>query len=211
MAGPPKKRAQAEKQNAGSSESQQSSRDAGYDATKRSSPASIPRLDGNRDPGVPDRGAAINYSKLTDLKNISEFMGIAGWCVARGVSTPHHSPSLISPHRSVPSAVSCGRPTSKRLQTPTQAASFARRYAIVYKSSAHPLFLASASITLQLLLSYHLSILYILSSQCLTSSPKTCLSSVIGMSILIPNSSSRSHQAFLSGLRSSTRSAKSVR
>jgi hypothetical protein len=99
MAGPPKKRAQAEKQNAGSSESQQSSRDAGYDATKRSSPASIPRLDGNRDPGVPDRGAAINYSKLTDLKNISEFMGIAGWCVARGVSTP--TTLLPSSHRTV--------------------------------------------------------------------------------------------------------------
>jgi len=90
MAGPAKKRAQAEKKASGSSDTQQSSRGSAgrRDATQRSSPTSIPRLDGNRDPpekafGVPP----IDYSQPKDLKNLSDFLGMGGWYVARGVSS----------------------------------------------------------------------------------------------------------------------------
>jgi len=80
MAGPAKKRAQAEKKPEGSSNGSSS---ASRDPTQRSVPKSIPRLDGNRDPGV---GGVLDYTKPTDLKNISEFLGLAGWYQARGVS-----------------------------------------------------------------------------------------------------------------------------
>lgn len=100
MAGPAKKRAQAEKTTSSSSDTQQSSReDAGR--TQRSTPKSIPRLDGNKDPAVshadPNR-APIDYSRANDLKNISDFLGMAGWYVARGVR-PNFFLSPL-PHRS---------------------------------------------------------------------------------------------------------------
>jgi eukaryotic translation initiation factor 2C len=75
MGAPAKKRAQAEKQPQGSSKGSSS---ASRDPTQRS----IPRLDGNRDPAV----APTEYTRPTDLKNISEFLGLAGWYAARGVS-----------------------------------------------------------------------------------------------------------------------------
>jgi eukaryotic translation initiation factor 2C len=80
MAGATKHRAQAEKKPQGSS---QSSSSASRDPTQRST-KSIPRLDGNRDPSAL---APIDYTRPTDLKNISEFLGIGGWYAARGVST----------------------------------------------------------------------------------------------------------------------------
>jgi eukaryotic translation initiation factor 2C len=80
MAGPAKKRAVAEKQSNGSSNS--SSSDS-RDPTQRSE-KSIPRLDGNRDPNIP---CAADYSDPRDLKNISDFLGLGGWYTARGVST----------------------------------------------------------------------------------------------------------------------------
>lgn len=96
MAGPPKRRAQAEKDpqqdssNGSSSESR--------DNTQRSDPKSIPRLDGNRDPGI--KVPAIEYTRPTDLKNISDFLGLAGWYTARGVSTnvllPHYACTCTS-------------------------------------------------------------------------------------------------------------------
>jgi eukaryotic translation initiation factor 2C len=81
MGGPGKRRAQAEKQqNSSSGDSSSPSRDP----TQRSTPKSIPRLDGNKDP-VAGR-IPIEYSKPTDLKNISEALGLGGWYAARGVS-----------------------------------------------------------------------------------------------------------------------------
>jgi eukaryotic translation initiation factor 2C len=80
MAGATKHRAQAEKKPQGSS---QGSSSASRDPTQRST-KSIPRLDGNRDPSAL---APIDYTRPTDLKNISEFLGIGGWYAARGVST----------------------------------------------------------------------------------------------------------------------------
>jgi hypothetical protein len=80
MAGPPQNRAQAEKPPQGSS---QGSSSASRDPTQRSL-KSIPSVDGNRDPGAL---APIEYTVPTDLKNISEFLGLAGWYAARGVST----------------------------------------------------------------------------------------------------------------------------
>jgi eukaryotic translation initiation factor 2C len=80
MAGAAKKRAQAEKQsNCSSNGSSSESRDP----TQRSAPKSIPRLDGNRDPNLK---IAVDYAVPTDLKNISDFLGLAGWYTARGVS-----------------------------------------------------------------------------------------------------------------------------
>ena len=81
MAGPAKKRAQAEKQSNGSSNGSSSQ---SRDPTQRSAPKSIPRLDGNRDPNV---RAPVEYTDPRDLKNISDFLGMAGWYQARGVST----------------------------------------------------------------------------------------------------------------------------
>ena len=80
MAGPAKKRAQAEKQSNGSSNGSSSQ---SRDPTQRSAPKSIPR-DGNRDPNV---RAPVEYTDPRDLKNISDFLGMAGWYQARGVST----------------------------------------------------------------------------------------------------------------------------
>ena len=80
MAGPAKKRAEAEKQPSGSSGGSSGSRDP----TQRSMTKSIPRLDGNRDPSTL---RPIDYAQAKDLKNLSEFLGMAGWYAARGVST----------------------------------------------------------------------------------------------------------------------------
>jgi hypothetical protein len=92
MAGPPnpaKKRAEAAKKSNGSSNGSSS---ASQDPTQRSSPKSIPRLDGNRDPTL---GGVLDYTRPTDLKNISDFLGLAGWYTARGVST-NTLPSLFT-------------------------------------------------------------------------------------------------------------------
>jgi eukaryotic translation initiation factor 2C len=80
MAGPAKRRAQADRQPQGSSNGSSS---ASHDPTQRSVPKSIPRFDGNRDPTA----GVLEYTRPTDLKNISEFLGLAGWYAARGVST----------------------------------------------------------------------------------------------------------------------------
>jgi eukaryotic translation initiation factor 2C len=82
MARPPKNqnRPQAGKQPQGSS---QGSSSASRDPTQRSL-KSIPHVDGNRDPSLP---VPADYTRPTDLKNISEFLGIGGWYAARGVST----------------------------------------------------------------------------------------------------------------------------
>jgi hypothetical protein len=101
MAGAPKNRAQAEKPPQGSS---QGSSSASRDPTQRSL-KSIPRLDGNRDPGPL---APIEYTVPTDLKNISEFLGLAGWYAARGVSTnallsqPAYTCTIPSKHPQLP-------------------------------------------------------------------------------------------------------------
>lgn len=87
MAGPnnAKKRAQADKKSSGNGNgSSNGSSSASRDPTQRSEPKSIPRLDGNRDPTL---NGVLDYTKPTDLKNISDFLGTAGWYAARGVST----------------------------------------------------------------------------------------------------------------------------
>lgn len=112
MGGPPKRRAQAEKKSSGSSGDSSS---ASRDPTQRSTPKSIPRLDGNRDPLIsgPHR-VPTEYSKVTDLKNISEFLGLAGWYTARGVSTNGSLSFLCHAARHFPSQpASC-----MSLQTP---------------------------------------------------------------------------------------------
>ena len=81
MGRPAKRNATVEKKPSGSSSGSSS---ASRDPTQRSAPKSIPRLDGNRDPHV---NGVLDYTRPTDLKNISEFLGIAGWYTARGVST----------------------------------------------------------------------------------------------------------------------------
>ncbi|CAO2656388.1 Nn.00g051910.m01.CDS01 [Neocucurbitaria sp. VM-36] len=85
MARPAKKHAQQEKQPKGSSEGSSS---GSRDPTQRSTGKSIPRLDGNRDPN----SNAVDHAKPTDLKNISEFLGIAGWYTARGITIPSALP-----------------------------------------------------------------------------------------------------------------------
>ncbi|KAF2871011.1 eukaryotic translation initiation factor 2C 2 [Massariosphaeria phaeospora] len=98
MAGASKRRAQAEKQAAASSASQDSS-SAAQD-TQRSTPKSIPRLDGNKDPmpgpvkvANKNRAAPVDYFKPNDLKNISDFLGLAGWYTARGYTIPDSLPA----------------------------------------------------------------------------------------------------------------------
>ncbi|KAA8613409.1 eukaryotic translation initiation factor 2C 2 [Pyrenophora tritici-repentis] len=85
MAGPPKPRMQAEKQpNSSSDGSSSASRNPQRSMTK-----SIPRLDGNRDPSTK---IAIDYTQPNDLKNLSEFLGMAGWYAARGMKIPESLP-----------------------------------------------------------------------------------------------------------------------
>jgi eukaryotic translation initiation factor 2C len=88
MAGPAKKRAQAEKKSNGSSEEHKSSRDSGREETpQRSTPKSLPRLDGNRDPQTRDLATlSRNPADYANLRNISDALGMAGWYIARGVS-----------------------------------------------------------------------------------------------------------------------------
>jgi hypothetical protein len=97
MAGPAKKRAQAEKKSSGSSDTQSSSNDR----TQRSSPKAIAPLDGNMDPDAPRAVTQVagrvpaDYTNAKDLKNISDFLGMAGWYTARGVSLLLFRPSPV--------------------------------------------------------------------------------------------------------------------
>ncbi|KAF1950228.1 eukaryotic translation initiation factor 2C 2 [Byssothecium circinans] len=79
-----KRRAAAEKKQGTSSSGDSSSNSR--NPTTNSQEKAIPRLDGNRDPtaALPP----VEYSKPTDLKNISEFLGLGGWYVARGEKAP---------------------------------------------------------------------------------------------------------------------------
>ncbi len=79
MGRPTKTVADRERQSKGSS---QGSSSESRHQTGRSTPKSIPRLDGNRDPTI----NATDYTDPRDLKNLSEFLGAAGWYAARGVS-----------------------------------------------------------------------------------------------------------------------------
>lgn len=68
---------------------------SGGSSSGRSAPASIPRLDGNRDPAVTrESGTAMGNCNEKDVKNVSEYLGLTGWYKARGVSINrafHHS------------------------------------------------------------------------------------------------------------------------
>jgi eukaryotic translation initiation factor 2C len=90
MAGPSKRRAREQKP--GASTSGDSST-----ASHGKTASSIPRVDGNRDPGAEsDRRIPIDYSAPNSLKNISEALGLAGWYTARGVSAniSYHFPYI---------------------------------------------------------------------------------------------------------------------
>lgn len=83
MGGPSKRRAQIENKSPSSS----------GESSGQSVNRAIPPLDGNRDPeGAGNRRNPIDYSKPTDLKNISEALGLAGWVMARGVTPNESSP-----------------------------------------------------------------------------------------------------------------------
>lgn len=92
MAGPAKKRAAREKTH-GSSEERSSGDSGQHESTQRSSPQSLLRFDGNRDP----EEETISYSNrapMTRDPNASEViadprrldLGMLGWATARGVS-----------------------------------------------------------------------------------------------------------------------------
>lgn len=83
MAGPSKQRNQkGEKQ-----QQKQQNQAHSTDNSSGSLPTgrSIDRYDGNRDPDGHGVGV-MEYTRLNDLKNLSDFLGFAGWCAARGVS-----------------------------------------------------------------------------------------------------------------------------
>jgi len=88
MAGPAKKRAQAEKKSNVSSEEHKSSHNSGREETpQRSTPKSLPHFDGNRDPQTMDLATlSQNSADYANLRNISDALGMAGWYIARGVS-----------------------------------------------------------------------------------------------------------------------------
>ncbi|KAJ4348243.1 Protein argonaute [Didymosphaeria variabile] len=109
MGGPSKRRAQDEKK---SSSSSGNSSGRSRDATERSVPKSIPRLDGNRDPVTVGTGSnAVDYSRPQDLKNISEALGYAGWCIARGLEIPGELPRRPAKFNAV------GKPVNVMLNT----------------------------------------------------------------------------------------------
>ncbi|KAF2263506.1 Piwi-domain-containing protein [Lojkania enalia] len=117
MAGPAKKRAVIEKQSSGSSDGKASS---GHDgATQRSSPKSIPRLDGNRDPTIGRGIAPIEYSRTNDLKNISEFLGMKGWYAARGLQLPDSLPARPAQFNNLGKECTLTLNTFNVLQAPT--------------------------------------------------------------------------------------------
>ncbi|CAI6339047.1 unnamed protein product [Periconia digitata] len=82
MGGAGKRRAHVEQQ---SSSTGGSSR-----ASTARTPKSISRLDGNRDPD--SYRAPIEYSNEKDLKNLSDFLGLKGWYIARGKPLPQNLP-----------------------------------------------------------------------------------------------------------------------
>jgi len=85
MAGPAKNRTQQQKQ-----QQQQAARSSDNSSSSRHQPTqrSINKFDGNKDPiGHGASLKPIDYTRPNDLKNLSEFLGMAGWAAARGVST----------------------------------------------------------------------------------------------------------------------------
>ena len=90
MAGPAKQRAQKEKQQQQATRSSNDS-SASRDPTQRS----INKYDGNKDPHGHGAGV-LEYTRLNDLKNLSEFLGMAGWYTARGVSANALSQSIYA-------------------------------------------------------------------------------------------------------------------
>ncbi len=82
MAGPAKHRAQKEKQQQQQQARSSDNSSASHGPTQRS----INKFDGNKDPHGHGQGVT-DYTRPNDLKNLSEFLGMSGWCAARGVST----------------------------------------------------------------------------------------------------------------------------
>jgi hypothetical protein len=95
MAGPAKQRAQKEKQQQQAARSSNDSSSASRDPTQRS----INKYDGNKDPHGHGAGV-LEYTRPNDLKNLSEFLGMAGWYTARGVSANAPLPTHICTHLS---------------------------------------------------------------------------------------------------------------
>ncbi|KAJ4987318.1 eukaryotic translation initiation factor 2c [Stagonosporopsis vannaccii] len=88
MAGPPKRRTQSQKKQ----QQQQAARSADNSTASRDpTQRSINKFDGNKDPHGHGKGVE-DYTRPNDLKNISEFLGLAGWYTARGLSIPSSLP-----------------------------------------------------------------------------------------------------------------------
>lgn len=81
MAGPAKVRTASQKQQ----QQQQTAGSSGDSSSRDPTQRSINRFDGNRDPHGHGAGV-MDYTRPNDLKNLSEFLGMAGWYTARGVS-----------------------------------------------------------------------------------------------------------------------------
>jgi eukaryotic translation initiation factor 2C len=84
MAGPSKLRNHKEEKKQ-QKQQREEARSADNSSGSRPTERSIDKFDGNRDPDGHGRGV-MEYTRLNDLKNLSEFLGFAGWCAARGVS-----------------------------------------------------------------------------------------------------------------------------
>ncbi|KAH7138259.1 Piwi domain-containing protein [Dendryphion nanum] len=93
MAKAGKKRVQSDGKGSASSDTMSSVRDG---TVSSASPKSIPRFDGSRDPihplDIAEDLCPMDYSDLKSLKNISEFLGLNGWYVARGLTPPTNFP-----------------------------------------------------------------------------------------------------------------------
>lgn len=89
MAGPAKQRGQNQKQQQQQTQPQQTQPTRSADnssASRDPTQRSINKLDGNKDPQGHGQ-CPQDYTRPNDLKNLSEFLGMAGWYTARGVSS----------------------------------------------------------------------------------------------------------------------------
>lgn len=84
MAGPSKLRKNKEEKQQQKQQREEAS-SADNSSGSRPTQRSINKFDGNRDPDGHGVGV-LEYTRPNDLKNLSEFLGFAGWCAARGVS-----------------------------------------------------------------------------------------------------------------------------
>ncbi|OCK86160.1 Piwi-domain-containing protein [Lepidopterella palustris CBS 459.81] len=124
MAGPGKRRAQAERVSQNSSEKHAASEHATTtqeQSRESSTGKSPPRYDGNRDPQTLDLATrTLPPAKYANLRNIAEGLGMAGWAVARGFELPPTLPSRPQKFNSQGKEISVTLNTFNVLQLPTR-------------------------------------------------------------------------------------------